>query len=185
MAEAEANEANSVANPDDKSSKMSYYSSVTGLMSMFVGMGCSSGQETDLSQEDITNCPPDYPRQPLDGVPPGVDKMVDPHLPSEQPGQAPRVLLTDEQRASEADEAKQCELEFLREFKKVLLDGFKMIKHDESGRAETYLLKLESDDQTITWSACSEDAGHPPLATSVQLREIRLVRTNICAWNLV
>lgn len=185
MAAAEASEADGVANPDDKSSKESYFSSATDLFSMFVAMGCSSGQETDLSQDETTNFPPDYPPQQLDGVPPAVDQAVDAHFSREQQGQTPSAVTTNEERAKQVDEAKQCAKTFLSEFRKALLDGFKMIKHDESGRTETYLFKLESDDETITWSSCSRDADDPPAATSVHLREIRIVSTSMCAWNLV
>lgn len=84
MAPAEACEGDSVANPDEKPSEDSYFASATGLMSMFASMGCSSGQETELSQDEITNCPPDYPVQQVDRVPPTVDQEVDAHVSREQ-----------------------------------------------------------------------------------------------------
>mmetsp|Transcript_12747 Transcript_12747/g.42560 ORF Transcript_12747/g.42560 Transcript_12747/m.42560 type:complete len:210 (-) Transcript_12747:33-662(-) len=123
-----------------------FNSSGSGFVKLLLTMGCiTGGLDDDDSDDDgdIVGGPLDPPH-PLDGVAATYAQAND----------------VDFHRTQQENQMKRSELVFLREFKTMMIAGFKLIKHDVYGTAVTQTLRLTSDHKTIAWGPTEAGDEH-------------------------
>lgn len=103
-----------------------------GVVNVLMKLGCVSGQDDAIEDEEEQPTSPLDPPHPLDGVPATY-------------GEANDVQFHHDAQVTQMNKS---EAIFLREFRTMMRSGFKLIQHD-NGEAATRTLRLTPDDNVV------------------------------------